>query len=1418
MIVHLVFLLSSLDFMFFAPSALFFSLCFRCSTRLSTTNVSDLYVVAPSINPSEAERAFLSSIATDLAPSSSAKGSHMCVNAAANGIKARCLVDNGSQVTLVSRSFVGSMGPAIISDIHKPINLYNAGGELHSTLSQIASLRLVLHGHVETLRAYVTDLPYYNIILGDPWLKFHNPHINWEKRTIKFKRCIRRGCIDHVVVVPAFDPSQTQQDTSPSSSEEDEDPPPEVKQISALTFMKEIADPANAFCMLAPTGLFPSQSDLDRASREELNLQISMMSSLPSKFSPDDFEKHMKGPKSYTEHELLSTDLVPREYAEYTDLFNRSIADTLPPHRDGVDHEIHLVPGSDNHLPHVKNYWSLSPKEQEAVAKYITENRKKGFIRASSSPIAAPVLVVRKPGGGLRVCVDYRSLNNITVKMRYPIPLISETLNNLARAVIFSKFDIIHAFNRIRIKEGHEYLTAFNTRFGQFEYLVLPFGLCNGPATFQQFINSTLQDYLDQFVTAYLDDILVYSDSIDTHVTHVTKVFDRLRSANLQLDIDKSVFHVQEVKHLGLIITTSGVKMDPAKLDAIRDWQPPRTVSDLLAWLGFCGYYRQFIPNFAKLTNCFYSLTKGKVALSRTGKRVMRYDPFSWTPELDEAFQRLKDAFATAPELFHYDPLKRTVIETDASDFMTAGVLSQFHGDELKPVAFFSKKMNSAQWNYAIYDKELLAIVRCLEQWRPELMGLAESFDIYTDHQSLEHFMSTKKLTARQARWAEFLSGFDFIIKYTPGKMNRRADCLTRRPQDTSHPPDSDSPRLSVVLPREKLDPQIQHRLSFSAITADFAAPPPTSDISVAFHALSFKVNFTTRSQAAARVSLSPSPPSVSPGNRADTPAQTGQEHSAPPSNDDNTTISDDIPTASFLPNLECFQAAYTEDPTLSEAVTCVNRGDRALPSHIFKQLKVSITDLQSIDGLLYHHGRLLVPAANGIRLNILDYYHQSSFFGHPGEKQLFDLVTRCFYWSTLRRDISTYVHACYSCRRAKPTNQKPQGLLQPLPPPDRAWHDLTLDLLEDLPQAIRRGRCFKHALIVVDRLTKDRILEPLTTKSAEEIGEALHRRVFCTFGFPSSIISDRGTAFTSGLIQDYCKRHNIKWKCSTAHHPQTDGQSERLIRSVKEFLIHYINFAQNDWPDFLPDAEFSARVSVSDTTGMSPFFALYGFHPSTPGESLLPHFSDARLNSSCHISSAERAARVLDFLQSHIRWSQDRYAEAANAHRRPHPKYRVGDRVFIDTRHFSNDRTSRSLGFKRIGPCPITRVIDNKAYEVSIPPSLASAGVTNVFHPDKLSLAPTRSFPGQQQSQPPPVMISDGSTSHPEWEIDEIVACRRTAAYGTQYRATFVGDWPEWNARPPWQPWSDFINAPQKVLDFHARHPRAPPPPSHFS
>ncbi len=368
--------------------------------------------------------------------------------------------------------------------------------------------------------------------------------------------------------------------------------------------------------------------------------------------------------------------------------------------------------------------------------------------------------------------MDYRALNAITTKNRYPLPLIKETLDRLSKAKIFSKLDIMAAFNKLRIKEGEEWKTAFRTRYGLFEYLIMPFGLCNAPASFQHYINNALQEHLDVFCTAYIDDILVYSENLKEHKAHMKMVLEALRKAGLQVDIFKCEFHVEEVLYLGLIVGKNGVRMDPAKVAAICEWETPKSVKDVQAFLGFANFYRRFIKAFSRIAAPLTSLTK-------------KGEAWNWTPAAQEAFDNLKTLFSTAPILALFDPEKESVLETDASDHISAGVHSQ--PDEtglLRPVAFFSKKHSPQECNYEIYDKELLAIVLAFQEWRQELEGSAKQVKVLSDHRNLEYFMTTKMLNRRQARWAEYLSRFDFKIHYRPGKLGGKPDALTRRSGD----------------------------------------------------------------------------------------------------------------------------------------------------------------------------------------------------------------------------------------------------------------------------------------------------------------------------------------------------------------------------------------------------------------------------------------------------------------------------------------------------------------------------------------------------------------------------------------------------------------------------------------------------------
>ena len=388
--------------------------------------------------------------------------------------------------------------------------------------------------------------------------------------------------------------------------------------------------------------------------------------------------------KDLTQHhemqkESLETDskkILPAEYHEWLDICEKEASDTLPEHRS-YDHYIDLE-GND---PKRLGYTSLrnhSAEELEAIKMFITENLSKDFIRASTAPFAAPVLIAKKPHGGLRMCVDYRRLNEITRKDRYPLPLIEETLARFRGAKIFTKIDIRQAFHRIRMHPDSEELTTFRTRYGTYCYRVLPFGLTNGPATFQRYINDVLMEYLDLFCSAYLDDILIYSQNLKEHKQHVKMVLQKLREAGLQIDLKKCNFHVTETQYLGLIVTTEGIRMDPEKVRAIIEWEQPKSTHDVHSFLGFCNFYRRFIEGYADIAKPLNELLRKGVV-------------FHWPDQCRQAFQALKDQVSTEPLLRHFDRNKPAILETDSSDKAYGGVLSQYDEDNiLRPVAFLS--------------------------------------------------------------------------------------------------------------------------------------------------------------------------------------------------------------------------------------------------------------------------------------------------------------------------------------------------------------------------------------------------------------------------------------------------------------------------------------------------------------------------------------------------------------------------------------------------------------------------------------------------------------------------------------------------------------------------------------------------------
>ncbi|GJU82898.1 reverse transcriptase domain-containing protein, partial [Tanacetum coccineum] len=442
---------------------------------------------------------------------------------------------------------------------------------------------------------------------------------------------------------------------------------------------------------------------------------------------------------------------------EFEDVFPEDLS-RLPPQRQ-VEFRIDLVPGA---TPIAKSPYRLAPSEMQELVGQLQELQDKGFIRSSHSLWGAPVLFVKKKDGSLRMCIDYRELNKLTVKNRYPLPRIDDLFDQLQGSRFFSKIDLRSGYHQLRVHEDDIPKTAFRTRYGHFEFTVMPFGLTNAPAVFMDLMNRVCKPYLDKFVIVFIDDILIYSKTKEDHEVHLGLVLELLRKEKLYAKFSKCEFWLQEVHFLGHVVNQNGIHVDPSKIEAVKNWKTPTTPSEIQSFLGLAGYYRWFIINFSKIAKPLTSLTQ-------------KNQKYVWGVEQEEAFQTLKNNLCDAPILTLPDGVEDFVVYCDASNQGLGCVLMQ----RGKVIAYASRQLKTHEKNYTTHDLELGAVVFALKTWRHYLYGTKSV--IYTDHKSLQHIFDQKELNMRQRRWIELFSDYECEIRYHPGKANVVADALSRK-------------------------------------------------------------------------------------------------------------------------------------------------------------------------------------------------------------------------------------------------------------------------------------------------------------------------------------------------------------------------------------------------------------------------------------------------------------------------------------------------------------------------------------------------------------------------------------------------------------------------------------------------------------
>ena len=583
----------------------------------------------------------------------------------------------------------------------QPIQLRNIDNSMNAIgmITHEADIGLRIGSHEEIATFAVADIGDDDIILGIDWLREHNPEVDWCKEHIAFTRCPRKcGMVDP-------QPIKAQEMQEPKAPRPKKNSRRPLIGKATNTRVTEDTEEEEPRSKPIPPGFSNHYRDFqkyyDDPDVETFYVPINERAALRV-CAGITKSQLIAQEKAIKEGDKTLEEMIPQEFIEFMDVFSKKASERLPT-RKPWDHSIDLIPGSE---PPFCKVYPMSPSEQKALDEYLEENLAKGYIKPSKSPAASPVFYIKKKDGSLRLVVDYRRLNAITIKNRYPLPLSADLLDKLSSANIFSKLDLRWGYNNIRIKDGDEWKAAFRTRRGLFEPSVMGFGLTNAPATFQNMMNEIFKDLIDVFVIIYLDDILIFSDNKEDHVKHVQEVLKRLREHDLFCKPEKCEFFRKLVEYLGLIISKGRIAMDEGKVKAILEWPVPKNVKDIQAFLGFANFYRRFIEDFSGIVKPMTSLLRKDA-------------PWKWTQAEEESFKTLKDRFTNAPVLVMPDMNKQFIVEADASDFATGAVLSQKQDDgKIHPIAFMSKSLNDAERNYEIYDKELLAVIRALEEWR----------------------------------------------------------------------------------------------------------------------------------------------------------------------------------------------------------------------------------------------------------------------------------------------------------------------------------------------------------------------------------------------------------------------------------------------------------------------------------------------------------------------------------------------------------------------------------------------------------------------------------------------------------------------------------------------------------------------------
>lgn len=919
---------------------------------------------------------------------------------------------------------------------------------------------------------------------------------------------------------------------------------------------------------------------------------------------------------------------------------------------------------------------------KEEVKSQISKMLDQGIIKPSISPWSSPVWIVPKKMDASgkqkwRVVIDFRRLNEVSVDDKYPLPNIADLLDQLGHCQYFTTLDLASGFHQIEVDPKDTEKTAFSVENGHYEFLRMPFGLKNAPSTFQRIMDSILLGIQNERCAVYMDDILIYSRTIHEHLSRLREVFTRLRKANLKIQPDKCEFLKKEVAYLGHLITPDGVKPDPKKVEAVENFPVPKNTKEVKSFLGLTGYYRRFIPSYAKISKPLTNLLK-------------KDQLFNFNQECNEAFNILKNYLITEPILQYPRFDEPFILTTDASLYAIGAVLSQGPIGKDLPIAYASRTLCSAETKYSVIERELLAIVWAVKHFRPYLYG--RKFVLVCDHRPLTWVFSIKDPGSRLARWRLKLEEYDYEIKYKPGKINKNADALSRIKINHSQ---------QIVALNKEIQEQEESSEDIDDLEISLMSPQTMENEFQRFGNLYQTTSLIDYSKI--RYSneqlLDKEHKNIIIIFQQDKLTDLHdkimedfqEEH--PSFNMDKITVlnSKSVRKRNYyiillpfllqdaIPTLFKILANSQTDIVPSKTYYVENNVEIPLLEmlcFIFADKDLKIVICQNI---------VITPEEDQIPI-IIDQYHSGKRNFHRGVNETIRRIKEKYNWTNLIKDVENYIKKCENCQKNKILRKNLTNPLVITETPKTAFERINIDILE-IPDK-------NYVLTIMDELTKFIQAYPISDKSSKSVVNTL-LLYFQHYGTPLRIHSDSGKEFTNQLMKDLCNLYDIKLTCSSVNHPQSNGSLERFHATLLEMIRVMNTEDPRAHPcQLLPYACICYNNSVNKTTGFTPYELTFGHTSSRPPETL---YSEKEIISkyirdlNARIKHYYKVAREKTLLQKQK--AKERFDQTKAKKNKDNTEYKVGDKVYV-----KESQIKTKLAPKFNGPFLIKEICLNSA------------------------------------------------------------------------------------------------------------------------